>query len=122
MSTDPLVATLFAIKQRSKGRDAVVYIAQGDDVADIGIGEPNTLAELESEVALILSPLEFEQRASVSITADQARDILQGMGFTLPMRISSQGQLTEWLKETPRLNQQQIAEFVLKAEQLGDTP
>jgi hypothetical protein len=120
-SRDPLVATLFAIRAQTQGFPGVVYVAKPEDIADVPTGQGGVYKRLEKEVALVISPLEFAQRASISISVSQAKAILQSMGFTLPSRIRPD-QMTEVLMNTPRLTQQQIVQFVLEAEKEGGAP
>ena len=109
-STDPLVATLFATESEQHGT-GVLHIAQASVLKGL-VGESNTLAALEREVGIKLSPLEFADRSTFTISAKIARSILEKMGFDLPDKIYSLAQLDNLLRTLPRLTECQINEFL----------
>ncbi|HEU5381384.1 MAG TPA: RHS repeat-associated core domain-containing protein, partial [Ktedonobacteraceae bacterium] len=113
VSTDPAVATAFAIKAETNYGSGIVYIASRADLAGVEITEGNVLAALEKEVAVWVSPLEFAERASITINAATARGILNDMGISLPRSISSD--ISSVLRELPTLSPEQIAQFVQSA-------
>ncbi len=118
VSTDPLVSTAFAIEaETTNGGQGVVYILRSSDLSGVTVGAGSWFAELEKEVSLNLPPLEVADRAELSVSATDARGILQDMGFQLPSRIQGKSRLTEVLRETPRLSPEQIEEFISKASQ-----
>lgn len=114
-STDALVATLFATESSQCGT-GVVHIVSSADLAGLEIVEGNVLSSLEREVGVAVQPLEFANRARTTITAEEARAILRGMGIQLPGQIHSKVVLAEILRDSPRLTREQIIEFVRQAE------
>ena len=106
-STDPLVATLFALECLFHGH-AVVQIVPRDRVEEF-IRPPNRFqesecfAEIECEVALEMKPLAFLDHVVKFIDVDDAREILQAIGFDqVPYLIGARIVLTEDLKTTHR--------------------
>ena len=82
-STDPAVATTFATESEQFG-PGIVYIATEEDLAGVEITGGNVRAALESEVGVWIQPSEFAERASLSVSASDARAILAGMGIDIP--------------------------------------
>ena len=112
-STDPVVASVFATNSENFG-NGILYIANSDDLAGVTINSGNVLASLEAEVGIELTPEEFANRASTSISSGIARDILARMGISIPTRITT-GAISELLQDLPRLNSDQISQFVNEA-------
>ncbi len=117
-TTDPLVATLFAIECLQHGSSAVL-IASLEDFDGL-IGPTNHAAIAESEVVLNLPPLDFARRASLEIDAQRSRDILVDMGFDrLPVRIGGKSALRDSINQSyndgDRLSPDQIQEFNRRA-------
>jgi hypothetical protein len=109
-TADPLVATLFAIESQRFGRGVVLASRQAE-VQHL-IQAPNVLNEIEREVAIGVSPLEFKERFVHWICrADIARNILAAMGYALPELVGSKVALSTFVKEFPRLNESKIEEF-----------
>ena len=117
-STDPVVATIFATESSNYGR-GVVYIATSEDLAGASIGQGNVLAATELEVGVGLAPSEFAGRAGLTVSASQARAILQEMGVSIPTSIRGPAGVTEALANTPRLTPAQISQFIERAIELG---
>jgi hypothetical protein len=116
-STDPAVATIFAIHAKQYGK-GVVHIALPKDLKGVQFYEANALKGIENEVAVGLKPAEFASKASLTITVDQARKILGEIGIKLPAKISLD-EISSYLKNTPKLSQAQIKEFLKRAEALN---
>jgi RHS repeat-associated protein len=114
-STDPLVATLFAVESSNYG-SGVVYIASSQDLSGVGKDHSNVLGELEMEVVWRIQPLEFARRASISVDVSRAKSILYSMGFSVPGQIPDKDALRNALNSTPRLNKEQIRQFVQAAQ------
>jgi hypothetical protein len=115
VSTDPLVATMFATEAETRyGVPGVVHVFQAGDLDGVRVVEGNVRAALEAEVGIELSPLDLAARASATISAEDARGILNGLGHNLPSRISAD-QSTELLNTTPRLSPEETNQFVNKA-------
>jgi RHS repeat-associated protein len=113
-STDPLVATIYATEAENFGK-GVVHIATSADLKGVTIGEGNVLRKLELEVGVEVPPVEFASRSSITITATQARTILQRMGISVPSLIDGPADVRSVLYNTPRLTSQQIVQFVKMA-------
>jgi len=117
VSTDPVVATIFAIEAENYGR-GVVHIASRSDLAGVEILKGNVLAHLEREVGIGILPAEFARRASITITASQARNILSGMGIHIQLSIRGPAAVDAVLRATPRLTSEQIQQFLNAARNL----
>jgi len=109
-----VVATVFATEAENYGQ-GVVYAATTRDLAGVTVSEGNVLAHLEKEVAVELLPLEFAARASVRVTAGEARTILSNMGHQIPTVIRGPKALDDVLRSTSRLNETDVAEFFRQA-------
>lgn len=79
----------------------------------------NVLAHLEREVGINILPAEFARRASVTITASQARAILERMGISIQSNIRGPADVDAVLRATPRLTTEQIQQFLNAARDLG---
>ncbi len=120
-STDTIVATIFAVEGQNFG-EGVIYIATAQDLAGVLIEQGNVLAKLEAEVAVNLTPLEFANKASITITAVEARNILVDMGISIPGMIRGPAAIDTVLRNTPRLTSVQITQFVDAARNLRRQP
>src|SRR5579872_4122419 len=112
-SSDPLVATLFAIRCRRFGK-AIVLVARRDAFASQMT--PNVLGESECEVPLPLPPPEFAKSAIIKIGVEEAMRILASMGFDLPGALPDNSALSAAISESHsrriRLSSEQIGYFV----------
>jgi hypothetical protein len=113
-TTDPLVATLFAIECLQRG-PAIVLVAPWAAFEGLS-GPTNHAAIFECEVVLKISPIEFAKQAIVRLEAQSSRDILVGMGFDrIPVRISGKSALREAIdqshRDSDRLSPDQILAF-----------
>jgi hypothetical protein len=86
----------------------------------VSLGPGNVLAGLESEVGVLMPPAEFAAKASITISAAQARGILSQLGIQVPSIIRDIPALDYELKIAPRLTPEQIQEFLLKVGNLKD--
>jgi hypothetical protein len=111
VSTDPVVATVFATESNNHGV-GVVHIVAARDLAGVRIMPGNVLAEIEREVGVELLPAEFARRARYTISAAQARAILRGMGIIVPSIIRGPAGVDAALGFVPRLSQEQVQQFV----------
>ncbi len=114
-STDPLVATLFAIECRNHGRAVILAAVRRDDFLDLTAPE-NYFCEIESAVNLYIPPREFAAKAEVIVDVDTALAILSEIGFNdLPVRIRNKEMLTDAIQDTyearQRLNFEQLELF-----------
>lgn len=114
-STDPGVATIFATHSESYGA-GVVQIAHPGSVS--GVPRYPGYIAAEAEVGLEMSPLDFAGRADITIPASAARNILAGMGISIPRRIGIED-LSGLLENTPKLTTDQITAFVQAAANHG---
>jgi hypothetical protein len=115
-STDPAIATAFALKSQTTSGQGVVFIGSLRSFAHGSIDGGNTFASLEREVQVNMSPTAFEAQASTQVSADAARKILSEMGVAqLPSSIYSETQMTQILKSIKPLTPEQIKQFLQKA-------
>nr|WP_238691736.1 LysM domain-containing protein [Xanthomonas arboricola] len=115
-STDPLVATVFALEGKAIGGDAVILTGgmRRFGAGDIEVG--NIRSSLEREVQVNMRPSQFEALAPNSIPVDTARKVLSDMGVAnLPPTITGSHQATQILETTSRLTPAQIQEFLTRA-------
>ena len=107
-TSDPLVATLFAVECRNVGR-AIIHVLRiaREQVLDSG----NCFATEECERIVRLKPEEFASRAGSAIPVEKALAALASMGVEVPSRLPH-GRLTKFLRsETRRLTPDEIALF-----------
>lgn len=117
VSTDPVVATIFGTESENYAK-GIVLIATSDDLAGVKVRKGNVLSALEAEVGLEILPLELAARASIILTAQEARAILREMGIVVPSRITGYDFLSDALRNTPRLKPEQITEFMQRVLEL----
>jgi hypothetical protein len=110
-STDPVVAAIFATESDNYGI-GVVHIATAHDLVGVRITSGNVLAKIECEVGVELRPAEFALRATHTIAAQRARTILREMGIAVPPIIRGPAGVDAALKSLPRLDPDQIRQFV----------
>ena len=115
-STDPAVATLFAIESKNYGK-GVLKVALPKDLQGVEY-TGNVLYSLEKEIALNLKPADFAAKSTLTITAEQASGILKNMGINLPSKVTLD-ELSNVIKSTPKLTTAQIDEFYKEAAKLG---
>jgi RHS repeat-associated protein len=114
-SSDPGVATIFSIAASKNGK-GILQIALPSDLGNVSYGA-NVLQTLEKEIGVRLKPADFAAKASITITTDQARSILKGLGVDLPAKISI-SELSNVIKRTPKLSQSQVSQFYKKAAEI----
>ena len=112
--TIPAVATVFAIESKNNG-NGIIHIAVPDDLKGVSLNDGNWRQALEQEIPLAITPADFAKKASLTITADQGRDILSQMGISLPTRVRNSDHSTQILKDLPEMTQEQIDTFIQKA-------
>jgi hypothetical protein len=110
-SIDPIVATLFAAHEQSKGKAFVLILDKEVFRGMRGGPSIRTQASLELAVNLSLPPTEVERRATKVLAANDSIEILAGMGFWLPKMLYTPTQLQEELEKTPRLCLDDIREY-----------
>jgi hypothetical protein len=110
-SADPLVATLFALHCLRYGKGIVQFCLRRE--VEHLIGEANSLAEIEVEVALNILPDLFTQHYVVhTVDSVIAASILRGLGYELPAVISRKRIFEIELEAAGRLSQDEIATFI----------
>jgi len=129
VSTDPLVATLFAIECRNHGEAAVLLVARrafqvvvSDDVSGRINPVDLTFTVPECAVQLAVSAPELERQASYIVKVDDAIRILEELGVKpLPIRMTGRSDLQDYIFGThadgERLSINQIREFDRKIEE-----
>ncbi len=115
-STDPGVSTILATEAEAYG-EGILYITNTSKFSSVGVTS-NVLEKVESEVAVNVLPSEFPGYTTGSITPKQARGILKEMGIEIP-NVIKKADVDRILRETPRLNPDQINEFLKKAQKLS---
>src|SRR5277367_951504 len=73
-TTDPLVATLFAVECRNHGRPAIL-VARSDLFGELN-AEENFFSVIECAINVRVSPLEFAAMAEVVLDVDNSLAIL----------------------------------------------
>jgi hypothetical protein len=117
-TTDPIVATIFGLRGQEYG-EGVVMCATPDDMEGVMTGTGGVLSGIENEIALQMRPSEFSARASVKITAQQARALIQQLfGYVLPSRIYNDGDLDYYVRNRPALTSQDMLLFYRTAYEL----
>ena len=119
-TTDPLVATLFALECRRWGQAVILTIGVQNLTSEEQSDRENFFSVIEQAVNILIPPAEFEKRTDLVIEIDQALSILKDMGFAnLPVRIPNRQALQDALEEShhlgQRLNREQILDFVARA-------
>ena len=116
-TTDPLVATLFAVECRDHGRPAILVARR--DLFEHLIAEANFFAVIECAVNVRMLPVDFAALAEVVLEVDDSLTILRELGFgEIPIRLSGVGALQDTLEESHllgiRLNEEQLRLFTTR--------
>lgn len=123
VSTDPAVATAYAVKgQTIYGEKGIVYIATDSDLAGIDIDSYELSIPKDKELFVSLSPEEFANAASISLDVSEARTILENVSdVDVPLHIYSENDL-DWVLENnyDRVDDEQIKKFVEEASALNN--
>ena len=90
--------------------ESVVYIVNSKDLSGVVLSEGMCYSVLEKEVIVELLPSEFAKLPNITLTTADSRGILQSMGISLP-NIISKSQITDILKNTPALSNEQIIDY-----------
>ena len=117
-STDPWVATVFATKSEAYGV-GVVHIATKGDLAGVGTLKGSVFGAIEAEIPLNILPAAFANKASITISAAEARQILAQMGFPVP-RVISENMTTALLQGRQPMTTAQITEFMQRARAIAN--
>lgn len=98
-TTDPFIATVFAVQARNYGTAVVQFLeVAGGVVLESG----NAFDEIESEVVVPMSPADFTAAARAAVDVDVAIGVLRELGFEIPSRLPSGQRLTHFLEMTFR--------------------
>ena len=111
-SSDPAVATIFSIAAAKNG-SGIVQIALPSNLGNVNY-TANVLKSIEKEIGVGLSPVEFTSKANLTLTTNEAVDILKGMGIKLPTKINLD-EISNTLKSVPKMSEKQIDAFYKKA-------
>jgi len=112
-STDPGIATLFAIESGNYGA-GVVHIATPQALRGVTIGPGNVLAAIEREVGVELTPAQFAAR-SHTITAAESRALLEKMGIYTPPSIADKAALDAAVRSSTPMTAEQIQTYLKAA-------
>ena len=120
-TTDPLVATLFAIECRNYGR--AVILAARHDMLEHLVAPANVFDIMESAVNLRCSPLEFASRAEFVLDVDESIAVLRVVGFVdVPVRLRAKSTLQQEVADSYslglRLNREQAQRFNIHASEI----
>jgi hypothetical protein len=74
----------------------------------------------EAEAYVGTMPTDFAARASTTISASTARGILGNMGIFVPGQIAAPEDLTAFLRGSPLMSSEQIAEFLARVRGRGN--
>ncbi|MET9879268.1 ricin-type beta-trefoil lectin domain protein [Actinacidiphila glaucinigra] len=117
-TTNPGVATAYAVHSASKGQNAVVHVLKPDDLAGIETYRHYASLAGDREVVIDALPEVVSARASVSIPVGRAREILGGMGIHIPSQMPDIEGLNRFLSiDLPDMSPGQVAEFLRLAAQ-----
>jgi hypothetical protein len=116
-SSDPVVATIIGIESNNYGK-GVLHIALPKDLQGVAYMGGQGLENMEREIGLAIKPIEFAEKAEVTISSEQARGILKKMGIDLPRRIQKID-ITPTIKNTRRLTETETEMFYLEALKLN---
>lgn len=107
-TTNPFVATLFAIECQRFGSGLVIACLRSE--VERFIGAANVLSDID------VAPFELQQRfGRWQCGVSQARAALLALGFEVPEYIGDKDTLNHWLNETPALSEQMQNEFQSRA-------
>ena len=120
-STNPAVATNYATAAETMFNEpGLVQIASAADLFDFPPLTSNSSLPMDFEIGFGVPPSTFSFLASTTVSAQQARDILSGMGYQLPSRIYSTFELNKAINiQTPALTTAEIQSFTFKARKVN---
>jgi hypothetical protein len=115
-TTDPYIATIFALEARAQGGQALLIYGGRSQIGTFDMG--NWMALQEREVGVLLSHSDFVAKAPYSIPVDTARQILKDMGLPdLPYSVVNPTARKMLIDEAPKMTPMQIHEFLQRAGQ-----
>jgi hypothetical protein len=68
-------------------------------------------------VGIEIYPKDFSNKAGITISSQDSRDILNDMGYPLPNNIYDKQHLNSTLKDTQRLSESEIKVYVERAKE-----
>lgn len=121
-TTDPLVATYFALECLFHGHSIVQFVLRSS--VERFIGPSNHFDVLESAINLGMKPQDILEYVIHFIDADDTREILESMGFDqVPYQIYGRSALDDELelsyRQGYRLTREQVREFNRLAFEVG---
>ncbi|MGI4790080.1 MAG: RHS repeat-associated core domain-containing protein, partial [Janthinobacterium lividum] len=122
-SSDPAIATAFALNKQSYGGTTIVEAASRDDLTGLEITKaPDMTFGQELGWYVFTPPTDFAARASIKISSQSSRTILQGMGVSLSYITYSRDDLTQQLRalDGHHLSEPQIQSYVAQAKAIGN--
>lgn len=117
-TTDPYIATVFALEARGQAGQAVVQFGPRSSIGTFDMG--NWMAAQEREVGVLMTSRDFAARAPGSIPVDTARQVLGEMGMpALPHTVASPSARSMLLDSAPKMTPEQVAEFLQRINKTG---
>ena len=105
------VATIFALEARAQGGQAVLQFGGKSKIGKFDAGNWMTLQE--RKVGVLMNAQEFSQKASFSVSADKARQVLADMGLPpLPNSVPTPSARSMLLDSAPKMTPEQVSEFL----------
>lgn len=114
-SSEPVVATIYAVEGQNYG-EGILHVALPEQFIGKEVAA-NVRKPLEREIVIGVTPTEFANQSILTISADQARGILEKLGIKIPSRVTRET-ATRVLEETLRLTKEQINQFYNEASKL----
>ena len=112
-TTDPRVATLFALEAKRFGSCIVRYIVSCDEL-EKKIVEPNHFAEWEKEVVFQIPIRTFDRFVKFSLPGEVVATILRGMNVHFPFLLNK-STMDDWMKHLPPIDEAFLIEFIRKS-------
>ena len=114
-TTDPRVATLFALEAKRFGSSVVHYIADCSELQDL-VTEANVFAAWEKEVVFHIPIRNFGRFIKFSLPGEVVATILRGMDVHFPFLLNK-STMDEWMQQLDPVDDAWVTEFVLKSSQ-----
>ncbi|WP_269507033.1 hypothetical protein [Burkholderia sp. IMCC1007] len=117
-TTDPSIATVFALEARGQAGQAVVQFGPRSSIGTFDLG--NWMAAQEREVGVLMSSKDFAARAPSFVPVDTARQVLGELGMPkLPYTVASPSARSMLLDAVPKMTPEQVAEFIQRINKTG---
>ena len=105
-----MVATAYATLAEQKG-EGVLHVATPGDLAGLRVRLGRGYLPHGAEAQVDTTPADFAARPSITIAARTARGALSDMGVFVLGQIGSAGDLNSFLRDSPLLSAEQVADF-----------